>query len=180
VSVRIVANWWSLAIRGVAGIIFGIACFAFSGVAGLLLVLLLAAYLMIDGIFAAIGGALVRSWWLLAEGVLGIVAGILALFFPTITALALVLLVAAWAILTGIAELGAAVLLRRVIANEWLLGVTGIVSLALGIALALNPYAGLVTIVWLIGGYAFVFGVLCLALAIRMRGTNATFVVTGS
>jgi uncharacterized membrane protein HdeD (DUF308 family) len=135
---------------------------------------------MIDGIFAAIGGALVRSWWLLAEGVLGIVAGILALFFPTITALALVLLVAAWAILTGIAELGAAVLLRRVIANEWLLGVTGIVSLALGIALALNPYAGLVTIVWLIGGYAFVFGVLCLALAIRMRGTNATFVVTGS
>jgi uncharacterized membrane protein HdeD (DUF308 family) len=180
VSVRIVVNWWSLAIRGVAGIIFGIACFAFSGVAGLFLVLLLAAYLLIDGIFATIGGALVRSWWLLAEGVLGIVAGILALFFPTITALALVLLVAAWAILTGIAELGAAVLLRRVVANEWLLGVAGIVSIVFGIALALNPYAGLVTIVWLIGGYAFVFGVLCVALAIRLRGTNGTFVVTGS
>ena len=66
------------------------------------------------------------------------------------------------------------------IANEWLLGVAGIVSIVFGIALALNPYAGLVTIVWLIGGYAFVFGMLCLALAIRLRGTNGTFVVTGS
>jgi uncharacterized membrane protein HdeD (DUF308 family) len=180
VGVKIVVNWWSLAIRGVAGILFGIACFAFSGVAGIFLVLLLAGYLLIDGIFATVGGAIVRSWWLLAEGVLGVVAGVLALFFPTITALALVLLVAAWAILTGIAELGAAVLLRRAIANEWLLGVAGVVSVALGVGLALNPFAGLTSIVWLIGGYAFVFGVLCLALAIRLRGTKATFVVTGS
>jgi uncharacterized membrane protein HdeD (DUF308 family) len=180
VGVKIVVNWWSLAIRGVAGILFGIACFAFTGVAGLFLVLLLAAYLLIDGIIATVGGAVVRSWWLLAEGVLGIVAGILALFFPTITTLALVLTVAAWAILTGIAELGAAVLLRRVIANEWLLGVAGIVSLALGVGLALNPFAGVAAIVWLIGGYAFVFGVLCLALAIRLRGAKSAFVVTAS
>jgi uncharacterized membrane protein HdeD (DUF308 family) len=180
VGAKIVVSWWSLAIRGLAGIVFGIACFAFTGEAGLFLVLLLAAYLLLDGVFATIGGAIVRSWWLLAEGVLGIVAGILALFFPTITALALVLLVAAWAVLTGIAELGAALLLRRVIANEWLLGVAGIVSLALGVGLALNPFAGLVTIVWLIGGYAFVFGVLCLALAIRLRGAKSTSVATAS
>jgi uncharacterized membrane protein HdeD (DUF308 family) len=118
----------------VAGILFGIACFASTGIAGLFLVLLLAADLLIDGLFAAAGGAMVRSWWLVVEGVIGIVAGIRASFFPTITALALVLLVSAWAFLTGIAELATAVLLRR--------------------------YAGLITIVWLMGSYAFLVGVL--------------------
>jgi uncharacterized membrane protein HdeD (DUF308 family) len=162
----------------VAGILLGIAAFAWTGITLVVLIALFAAYLFIDGVFATIAGARGRSWLLLVEGLAGIVAGVLVILWPQLSALVLVLLVAAWAILTGLLELGAAYMLRRVVRNEWLLVLGGIVSIVFGVLLAANPRAGLVTIVWLFGAYMLVFGAFAFALALRLRSTRATLVVT--
>jgi uncharacterized membrane protein HdeD (DUF308 family) len=163
-SSAIAVNWWALAIRGVGGILLGIAAIVWPGITLLVLIAIFAAYLLIDGAFAV----------LVVEGVAGVVAAILAVLWPGITALILVYLVAAWAIVTGALELGAAYLLRQVVKNEWLLVVGGLVSIVFGILLAINPAAGLVTIVWLFGAYMLIFGVVILALALRLRNTRAT------
>jgi len=173
----IAVNWWALAIRGVAGILLGIAAFAWTGITLVVLIALFAAYLFIDGVFAIIGGARARSWLLIIEGVAGIVVAALAIRLPGLTALALVYLVAAWAIVSGSIELWAAYLLRRVVRNEWLLVLGGIVSVLFGMLLSINPRAGLVTIVWLLGAYMLVFGVLAFALALRLRSSGGTLVV---
>jgi uncharacterized membrane protein HdeD (DUF308 family) len=174
----VVVNWWALAVRGVAGILLGIAAVVWPGITLVVLIALFAVYLLIDGAFAVVAGARGRSWLLIVEGVVGIGAAILAVLWPGITALILVYLVAAWAIATGALELGAAYLLRRVVKNEWLLVVGGIVSIVFGILLAFNPAAGLVTIVWLFGAYMLIFGALTLALALRFRSSRATVVVS--
>ncbi len=173
-SSAIAVNWWALAIRGVGGILLGIAAIVWPGITLLVLIAIFAAYLLIDGAFAVLVGARGRSWLLAVEGAAGVVAAILAVLWPGITALILVYLVAAWAIVTGALELGAAYLLRQVVKNEWLLVVGGLVSIVFGILLAINPAAGLVTIVWLFGAYMLIFGVVILALALRLRNTRAT------
>jgi uncharacterized membrane protein HdeD (DUF308 family) len=162
-------RWWVLALRGIAGILLGIAAFAWPGITLLVLVILFGAYALVDGVFALIAGAMSRSWVLLAEGVLGVVAGVVALVWPGITAVALLFVVAAWALLTGAAELYGAIRLRRVIKNEWLLIVAGVASILFAILLVINPAAGLLTLVWLTGAYALVFGVIMLGLAFRLR-----------
>jgi uncharacterized membrane protein HdeD (DUF308 family) len=98
--------------------------------------------------------------------------------WPGITALVGVYLIAAWAIVTGVLELGAAYLLRRIVRNEWILVLGGVASVLFGILLAINPTAGLITIVWLFGAYMIVFGALTLALGLRLRGTQTTLVVS--
>jgi uncharacterized membrane protein HdeD (DUF308 family) len=173
----ILVNWWALAIRGVAGILLGIAAIVWPGITLLVLIALFAVYLLIDGAFAVVAGARARSWLLAVEGLVGVVAAVLVVLWPQITALILVYLVAAWAIVTGALELGAAYLLRRIVKGEWLLVVGGLVSIVFGILLAINPAAGLVTIVWLFGAYMLIFGVVTLALALRLRNTRATIVV---
>src|SRR6202158_496242 len=173
----IVVNWWALAIRGVVGILLGIAAVAWPGITLLVLIAVFAVYLLIDGVLALIAGARARSWLLAVEGAAGIVAAILAVLWPGITALILVYLIAAWAIVTGALELGAAYLLRRVVKGEWLLVVGGVISIAFGILLAINPAAGLVTIVWLFGAYMLIFGAITLALGLRLRSTRATIAV---
>jgi uncharacterized membrane protein HdeD (DUF308 family) len=168
-AVGIAERWWALALRGLAGIVLGIAAFAWPGITLVILVILFGAYLLVDGIFAVVGGALSRSWLLALDGVLGLIAGVIALVWPGITAVALLFLVAAWALLTGIAELVAAIRLRNMIRNEWLLIITGVVSIVFAILLVINPTAGLLTLVYLFGAYAIVFGVVSLALAVRLR-----------
>jgi uncharacterized membrane protein HdeD (DUF308 family) len=174
-SIRI--SWWALAIRGVAGILLGIAAFAWTGITLLVLIALFAAYLLVDGAFAIVAGIRGGSWLLTLEGALGIVVGIIALARPGIAAVTLVYLVAVWAILSGLVELGAAYLLRRIVRNEFLLVLGGVVSIVFGILLAINPSAGVVTIVWLFGAYMLIFGVLALALALRLRSSGAARVV---
>jgi len=174
-SVRI--SWWALAIRGVAGILLGIAAFAWTGIALLVLIALFAAYLLVDGVFAIVAGIRGGSWLLTLEGALGIVVGIIALVRPGIAAVTLVYLVAVWAILSGLVELGAAYRLRRIVPNEFFLVLGGIVSIVFGILLAVNPSAGVVTIVWLFGAYMLLFGVLALALALRLRSSGAARVI---
>ena len=167
---RITANWWAVALRGLIAVLFGIVCLVLTGSTLVVLIAFLAAYLFIDGVFAIVVGARAGSWLLGLEGVLGIVAGALAFFYPGITALVLALLIASWAIVTGVVEIAAAIGLRRVISNEWVLVVGGVLSIVFGVLMAIFPGAGLVAIIWLIGSYAIIWGALLLALAVRLRG----------
>jgi uncharacterized membrane protein HdeD (DUF308 family) len=168
-------NWWALALRGVFAVIFGVIAFAWPGITLAALVILYGAYAMADGIFAiaaAITGRPERApWWaLLLEGVLGIAVGIMTFAWPGITALVLLYLIAGWAMATGVLEIAAAIRLRREIRGEWMLALGGVLSIIFGILLVINPGAGALAVIWLIGGYAIVFGSLMIALGFRLRG----------
>jgi len=167
-------NWWALALRGLFAVLFGIAAFAWPGITLGALVLLYGAYAFVDGVFALAaalaGGTEGRPWWaLLLEGLFGIAVGIMTIFWPGITALALLYLIAAWAVVTGVFEIVAAIRLRSEIRGEWLLALSGVLSVLFGLALVINPGAGALAMVWLIGAYAIVFGVLMIVLGFRLR-----------
>ena len=163
-----------LIVRGVAAMLFGVLTFVWPAVSLLVLVLFYGAYALVDG-FAALVLALSGhrspglTWTLVLVGLLGIVAGIVTLFWPTITALALLAVIAIWAISRGVFEIMAAIRLRREIKGEWLLFVAGVLSIAFGLLLILQPRAGLLVIVWLIGVYSLILGVLYVALGLRLR-----------
>jgi uncharacterized membrane protein HdeD (DUF308 family) len=110
-----------------------------------------------------------RRGLLLVEGICGTAAGVIALAWPGITALVLVYLIAGWAIVTGVFEIAVAVQLRQVMKGEWPLALSGLLSVILGALIAAQPGAGLLASVWMIGGYALLFGILLLALAFRLR-----------
>ncbi len=167
-------NWWAILIRGIAAVVFGILAILWPGVTFVVLTLLFGAYALVDGIFAIT--AVIRKrgpetpiGWLLFEGIFGILAGIVAFFFTGIAALALLYVASAWAIITGVLEVMQAIELRRVIANEWLLILGGIVSVIFGLLLLLFPGAGMLAVSILIGIYAIVFGVLLIGLSLRLR-----------
>ena len=168
-------NWWVLALRGLCAIIFGILAFVWPGVTLGVLVLLYGAYALVDGVLAIIAALSKRQgsglpWWaLLLEGLLGIAAGLVAFVWPGITALFLLFLIAAWAIVTGIFEIIAAIRLRKEIEGELWLALSGIVSILFGVLLFVRPGAGALTVVWLIGTYAIFFGIFLLALAFRLK-----------
>ncbi|MDQ6790704.1 MAG: DUF308 domain-containing protein [Candidatus Dormibacteraeota bacterium] len=169
---EIIDRWWLLALRGVASSLLGIAAFVVPGITLLVLVILFGAYLLIDGVLAIVAGAMGRSWLLVLEGAAGVIAGLLTLVWPGITAVVLLILTAAWAIVTGVAELVAAYRLRRIVRNEWLLILLGVASIMFGIALVIRPGAGLLALVYLIGAYCLLFGVLLVALALRLRSIS--------
>jgi uncharacterized membrane protein HdeD (DUF308 family) len=167
-------NWWAIALRGLAGIIFGVLAFVVPGVTLAVLVLLFGAYALVDGIFnvmAALSGRSGRqAWWmLLLEGVVSVAAGLVAFFMPGLTALALVYVISAWAFVTGVLEIVAAIRLRKVIRNEWWLALGGVVSIIFAVFLAVAPGAGALALVFWIGAYALVFGVFLVALGVRLR-----------
>jgi uncharacterized membrane protein HdeD (DUF308 family) len=168
-------NWWVLALRGVAGIMFGIVAFVWPESTLAALVLVFGAYVFVDGIFAVVAGIRMRRqlslWWLVVvEGVAGIILGVLTFLSPDTTALVLLTFIAAWSIVTGIFEIATAVRIRTLIANEWLLILSGVVSIIFGALLIAQPGAGAISIVWLLGAYALLFGMLTLMLAFRLRG----------
>src|SRR4051812_39918318 len=171
---RLASNWWAVALRGVLAIVFGVLAFAWPGITADVLVAFFGAYALVDGVFALI--AALRSshlgprWWsLVAEGVVGIGAAAIAFFLPAVAALWLVWVIALWAIVTGLLKIVAALRLRAEIENEWSLGLSGLGSVAFGILLAAWPTAGAVALVWLIGAYAVMFGLLQLWLSLRLR-----------
>jgi uncharacterized membrane protein HdeD (DUF308 family) len=147
-------------------------------------VLLFGVYALVDGVVTAgtalFGGspAAGRRGWLLFAGVTGIAAGLVTLAWPGITALALLWLIAAWAIVTGAIEVVAAVKLRRELAHEWLLALCGIVSVAFGLSLAVRPGQGALAVIWLIGLFVILLGTSLLALAFRLRRFNRSITVT--
>ena len=170
-------NWWALALRGLAAILFGIAALVVPHIALVVLIALFGAYALVDGIFAIVGAVRAAErhmrWWpLLVEGLAGIVIGVLTFVWPGLTALVLLYFIASWAIVTGVFEILAAVRLRREITGEWLLGLTGVLSVVFGLLLIIFPGAGALTVVWLIGVYALVFGVVLVGLALRLRGRS--------
>jgi uncharacterized membrane protein HdeD (DUF308 family) len=168
-------GWWFLVLRGVCAVLFGVLTFVWPGITLVTLVLLFGAYALVNGIFTlgvalrAAKGAPGKATLVLL-GLLGVAAGVLTFFYPGITALSLLLLIAWWAIITGIFEISAAVKLRKQLSNEWLLILSGSLSVIFGVLLIAMPSAGALSIVWLIGAYALLFGVLMLTLAVKLKG----------
>ena len=166
-------NWGAIAIRGVAAIIFGLLTFLMPGLTLAALVLLFGAYALVDGVFSIIAAVRRRAgdpWWaLLLEGVVGIAAGIATFALPGLTAVTLIYVIAAWAIVTGVLEVAAAVGLRRQLSGEWRLVLSGVLSIVFGVLMMVAPGAGALAMMLWIGAYAIVFGVLLLALAFRLR-----------
>lgn len=167
-------NWWALAIRGVAAIIFGLLALLLPGVTLAALILLFAAYALVDGIFnlvAALRGHTGERprWLLTVEGLASIAAGIVAFALPGLTALVLVYVIAVWALITGVLEVVAAIRLRDEIPNEWWLVASGVLSVVFGLLLVIAPGAGVLALVLWVGAYAIVFGALLIGLAFRLR-----------
>jgi uncharacterized membrane protein HdeD (DUF308 family) len=167
-------GWWLLLLRGVVAIIFGVLAWVQPGIALAALVLLFGAYSLADGVlclWTAITGPKGHEYWwlLLLEGLVGIGIGLLTFFAPGITALALLFYIAIWAVATGVLEIVAAIRLRREIENEWLLLLAGLASVVFGVLLAAQPATGALALLWLIGSYAILFGVLLLILAFKIR-----------
>lgn len=170
-------RWWLLLVRGIAAILFGIAAFTWPGLTVVLLILLFGAWVLVDGIFAIVDSIRYRdridNWWLwLLDGVLSLVIGALMLFMPGATAIVLLMILAAWAIVGGIFRIVAAIQLRKRIEGEWLLALNGVLSILFGILLFVVPGAGVLSLVWLIGLWAVVFGVLFIMLAFRLRSAG--------
>jgi uncharacterized membrane protein HdeD (DUF308 family) len=167
-------NWWVVLVRGIAGILFGLATFFAPDLSLTVLVLLFGAYALVDGILTLVSAIRRRSgtdrWWLLLlQGIAGIAVGVATAVWPEITALALVYLIAAWALVTGGLEIAAAIRLRKVITREWLLALAGIASVALGIVFILFPGPSALALVLWIGAFALVYGALLTVLAFRLR-----------
>ncbi len=173
-------NWWVFALRGLVAVVFGTLALIWPGQALLALVLLFGAFALADGILAVIAGIAshryFESWWaMLLRGVGGIVIGLLTFFWPNVTALVLLYFIAAWAVVTGVFEIVVAIHLRRLIAGEWAMILSGLLSILFGVLLFVFPGAGAVALVWLIGVYAIAFGILLIVLALRLRGLRREF-----
>lgn len=166
-------NWWAVALRGVAAILFGIAAFAMPFVTMLSLVIVFAAFSFIDGIFGVVmsvrGARKGGSWvWLLFNGILGVVASAVAVLWPDITVLAFVILVAAWALISGTFMLISAFRLKIDHGRVWL-AIAGVASVVLGILLVISPFTGALVLTFWIGAHAFVLGATLLVLAYKLR-----------
>jgi uncharacterized membrane protein HdeD (DUF308 family) len=167
-------HWWVPVIRGIAAIVFGIIAFVYPGLTIATLVLFFGAWVLIDGIFRIVGAIGHRAsdpdWgWQLVIGILGIVVGLLTFHAPQITALALVIYIAAWALMIGASEIAIAVKMRREIKGEWFLILMGLASIVFAILLLWNPIAGAAAVIWLIAWYAVVLGILAIFFGFRLR-----------
>jgi uncharacterized membrane protein HdeD (DUF308 family) len=170
-----------LLVRGIVGVVIGIVAFAWPGVTITALVVIFGAYALIDGVTNLMLGltrsaARGRSWVHALQGVVGIAAGVLTFIWPGVTALVLVLFIASWAIVTGAIEVAAAIKLRKEISGEWMLALSGLLSIAFGILVLAFPFAGAVGISWVLGTYAMIGGIVLIALGVKLRSMVAVMV----
>lgn len=171
--------WWLFVLRGVMAVIFAILAFIWPALTLSVLVVFLGAYLFVDGLFSLVHGFRVikkdSHWWVLVlEGVLGIAAGLVALFMPGITVVFLITLIAVWCLITGLLEIILAIRLRKELTNEWMLVVAGIFSIIFGILLFAQPLAGVVVIAWWLGAYALLFGFFLILVGMRLKKVGVT------
>jgi uncharacterized membrane protein HdeD (DUF308 family) len=168
-------SWWMLALQGLVAVLFGMLALLWPGLTLLWLVALFAAYAIISGAVALYGAVTNRTmdkgWWLiLLLGLVSVAAGVLAIFYPDLTALALVLLMGVNALFTGALQIAVAVRVRKAVRNEWLLVLAGLASIVFGGFVLAFPGAGALALVWLVSFYAVLSGVLLLSLAFRVKG----------
>src|SRR5512132_2582821 len=166
-------SWWAVGLRGLLGILFGLICLLTPGIAVGAFVILFSAYMLVDGVFAIISGIKAarngERWGLLIlEGIVDIAAGVVAFLWPGITAVAFVLLIAVWALVSGALMLVAAFRLN-IDHGRWWLALGGIASIIFGVVLIIAPVVGAVVLTWWLGAYALVFGVLLLVLAFQLH-----------
>jgi uncharacterized membrane protein HdeD (DUF308 family) len=169
-------NWWLLLLRGVAAIIFGILAFVWPGITLVSLTLLWGVYAFADGIFAlwaAISGKGAAEtstrWWVAGSGIVSVLAGFVALFWPGMTTLVLLMFIASWAIIIGALQIWGAIELRKEVQGEWLFAMYGVLWIAFGVVMFAQPGAGALALVWMIGWFAILSGCMSIALAFRLR-----------
>jgi len=172
-------HWWQIALRGFIALIFGIMVLAWPGVSLFILAIIFGAYVFVDGIFTLVAAVNYkagagRRTWLFIRGIAGIIVGLITLFWPAITELALVLLIAAWALVTGVMELVFAFRANQNTAIRWMFAISGILSLILGFLLLARPIIGMFVIIWVIGAYAVLAGILLIILGFRLRSVKAS------
>jgi uncharacterized membrane protein HdeD (DUF308 family) len=173
-------NWWLLLLRGICAIAFGVLAFFWPGLTLVTLTLLWGAYALMDGVIAiwaafnASGGDSGPRWWLGLSGVAGFLAGIMTFYYTGTTTLVLLMFIAVWAIIIGTLQIWGAIALRKVLQQEWLLILNGVLSIAFGVVLLAQPGAGALALVWMIGWYAIFFGGLYIALAFRLKQYKQT------
>jgi uncharacterized membrane protein HdeD (DUF308 family) len=170
-------HWWALAIRGALAILIGLIAFIMPGAFALGIAVLFGVFMLLNGIFATYAGIqarnTVRHWWaFLLEGLTGIVAGLLTILFPLLGVLVFIYFIAAWALITGLMQIMAAIRLREQIEGEWRMALSGVLSIVFAVLLAIWPESGAIAVSWLIGAYAILFGVILLALAFHLKGLN--------
>ncbi len=163
-------HWWVVLLRGIAAILFGLMSYAWPGVTLAVLVLIWGAYALVDGIFEVVAGVRARYGSLILLGILGIAAGVVTFFWPGITAIALLWIIAFWAIVAGVLQISAAVRLRKEIQGEWLWILSGVCTVVLGCLLIARPGAGALSVVWLIAFFAIAWGILLVILAFKLKG----------
>jgi uncharacterized membrane protein HdeD (DUF308 family) len=167
-------NWGWIVFRGVAAVLFGVLAIAWPGITLASLVIVWGAYAIADGVLAMFAAWQVRDegrpfWALIIVGLLGIAAGVATFLWPAITALALLMVIATWALVMGIFQIVAAIRLRKQIEGEWLLGLSGVLSVLFGVLMIIRPGAGAMAVLAMIAAYAIVFGILLIVLGVRLR-----------
>jgi len=173
-------NWWTVALRGVLAIIVGLLAFIFPGITLAVVIALFGVFALLEGAFLILSGIRSRReqkrWWLLIiQGIISLGAGVVAFIAPLATAIALLYLLASWAIASGILEIVVAIRLRQEIKGEWMLILDGIITILFGLALVLVPTAGLLIWMAMIGGFKLASGILLLLLAFRLRKAEKRF-----
>lgn len=170
---RMAENWWLFLLRGVLAILFGIAAIAWPGMTLLTLAIIFGVYAIIDGVMSLMaavrGDGRMPRWWLTVVGIAGVLAGLIAIFWPDITVLLLITFMGAWFVIRGIFEIIGAFALRREIDNEWTLVLGGVVSVLFGLIILIAPGGGALALAWLIGTIAIVGGIMFIGLALRLR-----------
>jgi len=168
-------NWWLLLLRGVAAVIFGVLAFYWPGLTLITLTLLWGAYAFADGIIAiwaalnASGGDAGPRWWLGLSGIVSILAGVVTFYYTGMTTLVLLMFIAAWAIIMGGVQIWGAIALRRALQHEWLLVLNGLLSIAFGVIMMVQPGTGALAFAWMIAWYAIFFGCVYIGLAFRLK-----------
>jgi uncharacterized membrane protein HdeD (DUF308 family) len=168
------SNWWLVALRGALAVVFGVIAFVWPGITFEALVLLFGAYVFLDGVLVFTFGLMAagdgEQWWpLVLSGILGIGLGVLTFARPEAMGLALVYVVGFWAIVTGLLEVVAAIRLRDVISGEWMMALSGALSVLFGVLVVAQPNSGAIALVYLFGFYAILAGLSQLGLGFRLR-----------
>lgn len=169
----LIGNWWALALRGAAAVLFALIAILWPGITGLAVIVLFGAYALFDGIFALVAASRAtrthgRSGALLLEAVLDLIIAAICFVWPVTALVALVYLIAIWAIITGIALIIAGIAVLRLV-GELLLVIGGLLSVLLGVILLAHPEVGVIALSWLLGIYALLFGIALLSAAFRIR-----------